>query len=106
MTDDQSELLASPSWYTDLEQPQEVLEELAVQLDLLTTCCFTLAWTCACLTLSFASYRGRFLLGDCIADTIDEGDKEGKVYGARDACAVLKIEGCELVDERLDRSAR
>lgn len=33
MADQQAGLLASPSWYDNLEQPQQRSKELAVQLD-------------------------------------------------------------------------
>lgn len=82
MTDNQSELFALPARYTDLEQSQEILEELAVQLDLFSPRCFTLARPCTCLTLCFAPYRGGFLLGDGIANTVYERDEKCKVNGA------------------------
>lgn len=82
MTDDQPELLASPSWDTDLEQSQEVFEELAVQLDLLSPCGFALTCRRARFPLCFAPYRGGFLLSYGIAHAIYEGDEEREVDGA------------------------
>ena len=34
MADQQSQLLASPTWYAYLEQPEKILEELPVELNL------------------------------------------------------------------------
>lgn len=82
MADDQPKLFTPPSGYADLKQPQKVLEELAVQLNLLPSCCFTLARPCPSLSLGFAPYRGCFLLGNSIADAIYESDEKRYVDGA------------------------
>lgn len=82
VTDDQPELFASPSWYTDLEQSEEIFEELAIQLDLLSPCSFAFTWPCSRLPLCFTTYRSCFLLGDSIAYAVYEGDEKGEVNGA------------------------
>lgn len=104
MTDDQPELLASPSWDANLEQSQEVLEELAVQLHLLSPGRFAFTGTCLSSPLCFAPYRGCFLLGDGVADAVYESDEERKVDGPRNACTILKVQRGKLVYEGLDRS--
>lgn len=41
---------------------------------------------------------GGFLLGDCVAYAVYEGDDEGQVDGAGDAGAVAQVEGDQVVD--------
>lgn len=104
VTDDQSELLASPSWDADLEQTQEVLEELAIQLNLLSASGFTLTGPCPSLALCFAPDRSCFLLGDGVADAVYEGDEEREVDGPRYARTILEVQRGKVIDEGLDRS--
>ena len=105
MTDDQSELLTAPSRYAYPQQPQQVLEELAVQLDLLPSCSFAFTGTCSRLALGLTSYRGRLLFRNGIADAVHESDEECEVNSSRDARSVLEVESGEVVEEGFEGGA-
>jgi hypothetical protein len=102
MANQQPELLASPPGDTDLEQPYQVLEELAIQLDFLAARGLALAGAGARFPEFRLSRGGGFLLGDGIADAIYERDEEGQVHGAGYACPVLKVAFREVVDDGFD----
>lgn len=105
MTYYEPQFLALPSRYTYPQQPQQVLEELAIQLHLLAPRHFAFAVRSlvhARRSFSFAPLRRCFLLGDRITHAIYQRDKECKVNGAGDAGAVLEIEGREFVDDGFD----
>jgi len=71
MTYQQPELLAPPPRNTNLQQPNQILEELAIQLHLLATRSLPLADTCAGFATQLGLPQGGSLLfGDGIADAI------------------------------------
>lgn len=105
MADDQAQLLALPAGYADPQQSQQVLEELAVELDLLAPGCLALAAR-RLVRLGLAPLRGGFLLGDGIADAVDERNEEGEVDCARDARAVGQVERREVIDGGLEVGGR
>jgi hypothetical protein len=97
--DQQPQLLALPARYANLQQPQQVLEELAVQLHLLPARRLARRGPRARPPAHFGLPQRRgLLLGYGIADACDQGDEEGEVEGARDACAVLEVQRSEVID--------
>lgn len=105
VSDQEPELLTLPPRYTYFQQPQQVLEELSIQLYLLPPRCFTLA--CCCLIRCFGGtpYGSGLLLGNCIPYAVYEGDEESEVDGARYACSVLEVQPCEVVNYGFGRRA-
>jgi len=99
MANDQPELLALPPRNTYLQQPNQALEELAVDLDLLALRRIVFARRRG---FGGASCGGGFLLGDGVAHAVYQRDEEREVDGARDACAVGEVEGCQVVDDGFD----
>lgn len=95
MTDQQSQLLALPSRYHNLQQPQEVFEELPVDLHPLPDGSFAVArdgsWAQTDLRLVNG---GGFLLRYSITYPVYEGNKEGEVDCAGYIGPVLEIEIC------------
>lgn len=89
MADQESQLFTLPSWYHNLQQPEQTLEKLSVQLDLLPLRRIALSTRHSPFAQSLCgSQRRRFLFRDCISYAIDESYEEGKVDGAGDAGAV------------------
>lgn len=83
MTYQQPKLLTPPPRNTNLQQPNQVFEELAIQLHLLATCSLSLADACPGFTAQLGLPPGSGLLfGDGIADAVYQGDKEGEVDGS------------------------
>ena len=105
MTNQQSQLFALPPRYNDPQQLQQVLEELAIQLDAFLGLG---SWLCGarrgslpqlCLSLGRS-----FLFSDGIVDAVYESDEEGEVDGAGDAGSVAEVGVCEFGDEGSERA--
>lgn len=79
MTDQQSHLLTPYPGDHNPQQPQQTLEELPIQLDLLPPPVRGASGRYIDLSLSSGC---SLLLGDGVADAVDERDKEGEVDGA------------------------
>lgn len=82
MANNQAHLLALPSRYNDLEQPQQAHEELFIQPNFLPRYDLAFALVCPSPLSRFGLVeRRRFLLRDGMVDATDEGDEERKVDG-------------------------
>lgn len=97
MADQQPHLLAPHAGDHNLQQSQQALEELPVQLNLLPLPARETDGGSIGLSLSGG---GGLLLGDGVADAVDQCDEEGEVDGARDLGSVLYV-GCCGVGEEL-----
>ncbi len=107
MTDQQSELLASPTRYAYLQQAKEILEEFSVQFNLVPLWCFSLRKSRS----SSMPFRGLsrgccFLFGDGGSYAVEKGEEECKVYGSGNVRSVLEIESCQLRYYALDSTVR
>lgn len=103
MTDEQPQLLTPPPRNANLQQPQQILKELPIQLHLLSARRLALRQARPRpLPRLRLPQRRRFLLGDGIPNSTNEGDEESEVDGAGNPRAVLQVAGRELVDDALD----
>ena len=97
MAKHEPQLPALPPRHHNPQQPQQIAEELSVQLNplLRSGTCFCLATNnpCGFLARGFLVQRGSFLLGDGAVEAAEEGDEEGQVDCPRDSGAVLEVEG-------------
>lgn len=97
MADQQPQLLALPSRYANLEQPEQVPEELSVQFHLLPL--RSLAMSKRSRTMLSGGFMTRcssLLFVDSRSYAIKESEEEGKVDGSRDLGAVFEVERREL----------
>lgn len=105
MANQQPKLLALPPRYAYPQQPQQVLEELAIELDLLPARSFAFALGRRRLAVGGGTLGRGLLFGNGIADAVDEGDEEGEVDGAGYARAVLEVQAGEVVHDGRGRGA-
>lgn len=99
MTYNQPKLFALPARYHNLQQPPQIAKELAIQFHPLSGMLGAFergGGPLALLADLRLVYRGGFLLGNGIADAVDEGEGKGHVDGTRDLGAMRQIEGCEM----------
>lgn len=107
VADEQPKLLTPPSRNDNFQEPEEVSEEVAIELNLLARGSFALGRACTWLPPGFGmAGRCSLLFGYGDAYTVDQGDEKGEIYGARDTCPMLQVEGGELVDDSLKRAVR
>lgn len=99
MANQQPHLLAPHPGNDDPQQPQQALEELSVQLDLLPLPVRETGGGNIGLSVS-----GGLLLRDGVVDAVDQGDEEGEIDGARDFSAVLDV-GRRSVGEELGQGS-
>jgi hypothetical protein len=82
MADQQPELLTLPPGNHNLQQPQQILKELPIQLDLFPRRCLAISSSCCRLLALYSALRRGFLFGNGIADAVNERDEESQIYGA------------------------
>ena len=93
MTDNQSKLLTLPPRYHNPQQPKQVLEKLSIQLHPLPHRRLPFRRACAGpLSRLRLQYGGGLLLGDGIADAIDEREEECQIDGPRDLGSMSEVE--------------
>lgn len=102
MTDEKSELFALPSWYDNLEQPQEVPEELLIDLHALPRLCFSICRCCPGSALEYGVMDRSLLFRDRMVNATDKSDEKAEVDSSGDLRTVLEVEVCQGRDELLD----
>ena len=105
MPNNKPKLLALPTRYTYPQEPKQILEKFAIQLDFLPTGSLAFARRRFVHRLGSPAQSSSFLLGNSIPNTVYESYEQGKVDGARYACSVLQVELREVGHDGLGRGA-
>lgn len=100
MADQQPHLLTPHPGDHNPQEPQQTLEKLPIQFDLLP---FPGGADGRYIGLSLSGGCS-LLLGDGVSDAVDERDEEGKVDSTRDLGAVFDVGGCGM-GEKLGQGA-